>query len=468
MGGLLSSLNTAKSSLSANQKAVEVIGNNIANVNTPGYSRETPTLTPYPSLLQGGFFVGQGVNVTGIARAQDTFLTGQINDQSAALGEQSSQSTPLAQLEQIFSVSNNNLSTQVDDFFSSWQSLSENPSGATERNQVILQGQNLAQAFNSTSQQLDSATASINSDITSRIDNLNAQLKQVAALNSRIQQVESAGQSDNSDRDQRDQLIQGLSQSLGVKASTSDGTISLSLPNGLPLVQGGMYNQLTTSLDASNNVQLNINLSGNDVALDQNSVGGEMKGLLSVRDTTIPALKDQLDTLAYNLSTSVNTQQQSGAGLNSGATPAFFTNLASQSGAAAQISVAITDSNDVAAGAHQDGAGGTQAAASGDNTNALAMFNLGSATISGLNDTFDGYYSQIVSDVGVKTQSNTTAISGAQDSLTQLQNLRDSVAGVSVDDEMVTLIQYQQGYQASAQYLTTVNQMMDTLLSLKS
>ena len=468
MGGLLSSLDTAKSSLSANQQAVQVVGNNISNVNTPGYSRETPTFTPYPSLLQNGFFVGQGVNVTGIARAQDVFLTGQINDQSAALGEQSSQSTPLAQLEQVFSVSSNNLTNQIDSFFNSWQSLSQNPSGATERNQVILQGENLAQTFNTTSQQLDSATASINSDITSRIDNLNAQLKQVAALNSRILQVESSGQSDNSDRDQRDQLIQKLSQSLGVKTSTMDGTISLSLPNGLPLVQGSTYNKLTTSLDASNNVQLGINLSGNDVALGQNSVGGEMKGLLSVRDTTIPALKDQLDSLAYNLATTVNTQQQAGAGLNSGTTPAFFNALASQSGAAAQIGVAITDPNDVAAGAHLDGAGGTQAAATGDNSNALAMFNLGSATISGLSDSFDGYYSQIVSNVGVATQSNTTAVSGATDSLTQLQNLRDSVAGVSVDDEMVTLVQYQQGYQASAKYLTTVNQMMDTLLTLKS
>ena len=463
MGGLLGSLNIAKSSLSANQEAVGVIGNNIANANTPGYSAETATFTPYPSLLQGGFFVGQGVNVTGIARAQDTFLNGQINQQSASLGEQSSMSEPLSELQQVFSVSDNNLSTTIDQFFSSWQALSQNPSGSTERNQVLLQGQNLAQAFNSTSQQLDDNTTSINSSISSRIDDLNAQLKQVADLNARIQQVEASGPNDNADRDQRDQLIQGLSQSLGVKVSTQDGTINLSLANGLPLVQGSTYNPLTTSLDASNNVQLNISLSGNNVALNQNSVGGEMKGLLSVRDTTIPALKGQLDQLAYNISGAVNTQQEAGAGLNDATSRPFFTGLASQTGAAAQIGVALTDPGNIAAGVSSDG---TSPATSGDNSNALAMFNLGSATIPGLADTFDGFYAQTTAQLGSQAQSNTTAVSGAQDALNQLQNLRDSTVGVSIDDQMVNMMQYQQGYQASAQYLTTVNQMMTTLLAI--
>ncbi|MGE4343056.1 MAG: flagellar basal body protein [Geoalkalibacter sp.] len=116
MSGLMSALNAGKTSLRTSQKAVEIAGNNIANVNTPGYSRQKAVFQPVPSLELRGFFIGQGVNINNIAREHDVFLTRQIHDKSGQLGEESSRAAPMAELERIFSVAENNLSTEIDRF----------------------------------------------------------------------------------------------------------------------------------------------------------------------------------------------------------------------------------------------------------------------------------------------------------------------------------------------------------------
>ena len=283
MGGLLSALNSAKTSLTTNQKVVEIAGNNIANANTPGYSRQNAVLTPYPALNFNGLFIGDGVKVSSVQRQHDVFVANQLLDKNTTLGEENGKSEPLNELQRIFGVSDNNLATQIDKFFDAWQQLSTNPSGEVERSQVIQQGDVVAKAFQSTSQSLDTVQKNINSTLSSKIADINSQLQQVADLNQRIAGVETGGQTDNSGRDERDQLLQSLSQSLGVQTvEENNGMVDVQLPSGLPLVSGNSALSLSADVSSSdsNNLQLQLNMGRSKMNLSVDKVGGEFKGML--------------------------------------------------------------------------------------------------------------------------------------------------------------------------------------------
>jgi flagellar hook-associated protein 1 FlgK len=189
-------------------------------------------------------------------------------------------------------------------------------------------------------------------------------------------------------------------------------------------------------------------------------VGGELQGLLTVRDQTIPEAKDELNTLAYEISTQVNTQHAAGVGLDGSTGNNFFTDPAGvTTDAARNMAVTLTDSSKVAAG---------NTSAPGDNENALTIGDLGTSYLIGGTDTFDSYYANISSQIGLAVNQNSLQVSGSKDAVNQLQNLRDSVSGVSLDEEMVNMIQYQRGFQSSAKYLSTVDDMLNTLISFKN
>ena len=205
-------------------------------------------------------------------------------------------------------------------------------------------------------------------------------------------------------------------------------------------------------------MELGLQLGSQQVALSGAQVGGELRGILTVRDQIIPGVIDDLDKLAYTLADQVNQVHQLGTGLDGVGARDFFTPLALQAGAATSLAVALTDYSQVAAGL---------TSAPGDNSNALALSDLDSAPLVDGNQTFVAFYSQIASNLGMEISSNQLALSGSQDALTQLSNLRDSTVGVSLEEEMVNLIQYQKSFEAAAKFLTTVDDMMDTLLSIK-
>jgi flagellar hook-associated protein 1 FlgK len=462
MSGLMAALNASATALNTNQTTIEVIGNNISNMNTAGYSLQNVQLSPFPALTMGDFFIGQGVKVTDIQRAHDDFVTNQLQSASVGLGYANGQTSALSQLENVFSVSQNNISTNMDNFFDAWQQLSTDPSDTTLRSAVLQQGSILANSFNNASNALDTITGNINTTLTSNISTLNSQIAQIASLNQQIYTTEIHGQTNNSARDQRDLLAQQLAQSLGANTYTDNrGMLAVQLPSGLPLVQGTTAMSLQTS-NTGSNVTLQLNAAGTVRNLDVNSVGGQMQGLLAVRDQTIPTAKNSLDTLAYSISTQVNALQSTGGGLNNTTGINFFNTQATSAGAARNMQVTLTDPTEVAAGAAPTA---TTSVAPGDNTNALQISNLGNSYLINGTDTFDSYYANITASIGLATNQNSLAVSSSQDAVNQLQNLRDSISGVSLQDQMVQMIQYQQGFQASAKFLSTVNDMMSSLVS---
>lgn len=473
MAGLFTALNAGKTALSVNQKSIEVIGNNISNVNTEGYSRQTADLTPYPSMNFGGFFVGQGVVVSNVSRDHDVFVTNMLQEKSIEFGLQDGQTRALSELERIFNISEENISTEVNRFFDSWQELSANPSGLVERDIVIQRGELLSEKFHLTINDLNKVKDNINDSLLSKLNRVNSQINEVAELNQRLITIEVQGQSANSARDRRDILIKQLSSSLGVQTyPDSKGMVAVQLPGGLPLVQGNMAMQIEGQQNGTD-LDLVLHSGGVTRPIGLNNLGGEFEGLVNIRDQFIPSIKDDLDRLAYEITEAVNTTHAAGAGLDSVTGRNFFSAPnplppppASDPwlDAARNMSVVISDSAHIAAAAAPTP---PATVAPGDNRNALLMSNIGENHLINGIDNFGAYYGKITATVGLEANQNKLALGGAEDAMIQLQNLRDGLSGVSLDEEMISLIQFQRGFESSAKFLSTIDEMMGSLINLK-
>ncbi len=467
MGGLSSALNTGKISLATNQKAIEVTGNNIANVNNEDYSRQTPELTPTPTLNYKGFFVGTGVKISDITRAQDVFVTNQLQEKFADFGEANAKSNPLSELERVFSISEEGLATEIDKFFDSWQELSANPGGTTERQMVIQQGALLCDAFKDATVALDSVQQNIDDSLVSKVTAINLNLEALAELNSRIVNLQTAGTSPNSFLDQRDAIVQELTEALGVQVYEDGvGMVSVQLPGGVPLVQGTETLTLTGQV-VGGLTQFSIEDNNISIDISVDDVGGEFKGMLEVRDTLVPDLRSSLDELAYNIVTSVNTQHQAGVGLDGVSGRSFFADLdpvpaIGIPGACRNMDVALSSTMEVASGT-DTGSG----AMPGDNSNTLLIASLATQKVIGGTSSFTDFYGTLTGRVGLEAAQNTLEFTNADDTIVQLKNLRDGVQGVSLEEEMISLMQYQKGFEASAKFLTSIDEMMAVVISMK-
>ena len=463
--GLNASLYIAASGLSVNQKGIEVTGNNVANVNTEGYSKQTIELSSTPALEFSGQMIGQGTTVSAINRETNSFVTKQLTNLTSEYGEENAKSLPLAEIELIVGVDDSTISTTIDEFFDSWQELSSDPSSTLQREQVMQIGENLAEQFQSIVSDLNDVQEGINDNLSGTISTLNQKLQQIADLNLQIVSSESTGITANSLRDQRDLLLQNVSEVAGISYyEESNGMVSVQLASGIPLVTADAVSELATEWN-SGSLDITLTSGASTKTLSESDFGGEVGGQLELRDSYIPELVEELDILAYNLATAINSVHTSGYDLDGTAGSDFFTFSSSGStaweGAASTLSMALTSSSQVAAGvsAAPDNL-------SGDNENVLAILELQSETLIDGTTTLNEYYASIAAQVGLTVSQNTTALETAEDSLTQMQNMRDSVSGVSVDEEMLLLTQYQSGYEAAARYLTAVDEMLDVLMSM--
>lgn len=469
MTSLLNALNAGKTSLLTNQKSIEIVGNNIANVNTTGYSRQRAELMQIPAVNFGDFFIGQGVTVSDVTRDYSVFINRQLQQKTIEYGEETGRAGSLTELERIFSVSEDNLASKINDFFDAWQELAANPSGEVERDVVLQRGRLLGEAFASITNELDTVVSNMNTEIIGEVDALNEKIAEIAKLNDRIQLVEISGQTANAARDQRDLIIKDLSQTLGVQTYTDNrGMLCVQLPGGLPLVQGNLASTLKT-VTSGTDVSLQLETSGVTMDVSLDSLGGKLKGMFSMRDEFIAGLRGDLNTLAIELTSAVNGKHVQGyytdpaTGLP--ATGQLFfqdiTNLAPPAVPSRNVTLAFTDSRLIAA------AGPNSNAAPGDNETALDIAALEITYKVNGADTFDNFFSKMVSSVGIEASRNDLALSGAKDATVQLQNLRDGYSGVSLEEEMIDLIQFQRGFESSAKFLSTVDEMMNALLQLK-
>lgn len=576
MSGILGLMDIAKRALAAEQLGVEVTSNNISNVNTPGYSRQIvnfETSTPIPSPWGP---LGYGVTVQGIERAFNPYIAARLDANTSLMSEQKSTKEALDQVASLFNeTQDNGMSTIISDFWDSWHALADNPSGAGERQSLLTNAQNLADAFSSRADQLVTIRNAITQQINPTLTQINNYTSQIAQLNLEITSAEVNGQQANDLRDQRNAAINSLSGLIGINYYTSgDGTISVSLSDGSSLVQTGNSWTLSSALDpATGKMVINWDgPGGSTMDVTSSLSGGQLSSQIHLRDTIIPQYQSELDSLAKDLIGAVNSQHSQGAGLDlfstttSGnyvttanlalplinnpslsfgdqiAAGSFIIHVEDSTGASVATTVPIaagTTLNDLATWINTNvanvsasvvtsgsenrlqitGAAGytfgfsddtsnalmalglntffkgdsaytigvadnvannadliaagkinttTGAHPPGDNSNALLLADLANQTIGPNNQTIGDAYQQMVTNIGLDAEEAGNKQTYYQGLVDQFQQMKDSVSGVSLDDELTNLIKYQRAYQAAAKMVTTADEMLQTLLTLKT
>ena len=457
MAGLNASLATALSGLTADQGALEATANNVSNINTPGYSREVPVLETTDPVVVGPLTLGTGVVLKTIRSVRDAILESRIQQETQSQGQSSAMVDALQQLQVSFNGSAGDIGTAISNFFDSVNQLSTSPADLSLRQGVLTAAGNLASAFNITAERLNAQRTNVDASVQQTVGQINQLTAQVAQLNGQITNLESVGENAGTFLDQRTQLIDQLSSLIDVSVIPSDNTLTLTTASGTALVAGEQSFPLSTAPDSSG--LQHIDSQGSDVT--GSIVSGQLGGLLAIRDQQIPGVLHQLDTLASSLANAVNGVQTAGYDLNGNATTGvnlFTPPPAAGVGAAASLSVAVTDPAQIAASSDNT---------AGNNANAEALYALrNQSCVQG--ETPSGYYSNVVFQVG-NAASNAQAEQNASGLvLQQLNDQRASVSGVSLDEEAANLVRYQQAYAASAQIISTINSMMQTVINMKS
>ncbi len=498
--GIDAIFNTASSALAAQRVAIDITGQNIANVNTPGYSRQRPVMESGPSTTHNGFSLGNGVHVAAVQRLYDAVINQQLNDGNSTLGNNQAKMKTLQQLEPFLNeISGNTLGDAMQKFSDAWQSLSVNPAGVAERQTVLGRGTILVDTFHQINDGIRNVQSFANSSIDGVATDITIKAREIASLNVQIRQAEMVAGNANELRDQRDFLIQEMSKLAGISAAEqADGTVTITLPGGEPLVVGNRYAEVYTNpvatadpnLPNPSNQILVTGLGfpptrnlGTDIDITatvggSNNTKGEIGGLLYVRDTVLPGYLAKLDETAYNLAWQTNTQHAVGWNLNNATGIDFFSPVIgtappagtaafagySSSRAAIGIRMAISSTNEIAAADVNPLVGGI-----GNNKNAILMGKLASQQVSfsgGVLSTTASYFNTVVSSVGVDVQGAKNLTAQNENFMRQLSNLRESVAGVSLDEELTSLIKYQKAFEGASRVINTATQMLDTVLNL--
>jgi flagellar hook-associated protein 1 len=453
MGSLNASLATALSGLIADQGALEATTNNVANANTPGYSREEPVLAASDPVVVEPLTFGSGVTLQSVESIRDPILETRIAQETQGQGQYNALVSALQQLQVNFPSSGGSIGTAISNFFDSVNQLATSPSDLSVRQDVLTAADNLASAFNQTADSLTSQQGNLDLSVVQTVGQINQLTAQIAQLNTQIDNLQNAGESAGTFIDQRTQAIDQLSSLVDVSEIQSDNSITLTTASGTPLVADQQSFQLSTAPVASGHED--VFYQGNDIT--STIASGQLGGEIQARDQQIPAILSQLDTLASGLANAVNGVQAQGFDLNGNAgTNLFNPPPASGTGAAASLSVAITDPSLIAASS--DGTAGS-------NGNADAMYALGGASIIDGQSPTD-YYSNIVFNVGNAASNATAEQTASSQVLQQLQNQRGAISGVSLDEEAANMIQYQEAYSASAQVINTVNDMMYAVINM--
>jgi len=459
MSNIIGLLDIGSRALLAHQKAISTTGHNIANVNTPGYSRQRVNLSTSPGMTSMPGQMGTGVRASDIQRIYDQFLGSQINTESYNQGKWEAQKSSLERVEIIFDETTGfGLNQAMGDFFNALQDLSNNPAGHTERQVLLAKSEIMAETFNKISSDLNQLQNDLDSNIEGTVIEINTIAGEISDLNFKIGDIEKSGQNANDLRDKRDLYLKELSSMIDISSfEGNDGQVTVSVGSGTPLVQPPYAFSLSTATNASGHENvLWVNRDGSTVDITNDISGGKLKGWIDVRDVTIENYKTSLDNLASSMITEVNNLHTGGFDLNSVAGVNFFTGSL-----ASDISVNPVIAGDV----NLIAASGT--GAPGDNSNAIAIANLqNSLLMSGGTSTYDDFYNSLVSDVGIAVRSAQVNYDHQTAMVSSLDNYRESIAGVSLDEEMVNLVKFQHAYDAAAKLISAVDEMMNTVMSM--
>jgi flagellar hook-associated protein 1 FlgK len=451
---LASILKIASGALSAQDLGIGVTGHNIANASTPGYSRQQLQLTEATPLQTPDGMLGRGVQALGVRQTRDQYLDVSYWQESGSLGQSMLLQNTLQQAQAVFNEpGDNGFGATLDAYWTSWADLANDPTNAGARAVVVRRGAQLATSFNQISRRLSQIVSNATDGLRSDVGTVNSIAGQIASLNGQISIAEANGGQASDLRDERTKLVDQLSQLVPTRIVPHDnGTIGV-LAGDLLLVDGGAAQTLSLQTAAGGGYEVVAGDAGHAYTIS----AGRLQAGLELVNATLPGLQRQLDSQAAAIVNQVNTLHGQGVTANGGAGVPFFIASGLTAGTMAVSASVLADPNNVAAGAigPGDGAIARQLAALGD----TALSELGGQSLS-------QSYRAMVTSLGAAVSNAQQLATSQQTIVTQLDNQRSSVAGVSLDEEMVNLITYQQGYAAAARVVTVANQMMQDLLQM--
>lgn len=450
------------------QQALQTVSHNIANKTTEGYSRQRVELQTAVPIVEGRHQIGQGSRAAAVTRTNNPFLEKQIQKETGTLGSQQGREDALKRVEQVFNEqTNKGLNQYITDFFNGFRELSNNPESVTSRTMVKEASEAMVGDFKRVNDQLTSIQKDVDERVKNEISEVNKMVREVATLNEKIASVENQGIPANDQRDRRDVLLKKINQKIDISyAEGNNGIVTVSTAGNAILVSGFESYELQTSTNPTTDridIYFKPNESTPPFRITDRVKGGTVGGALSVRDQVIPEFKNKMDQMAFRLAQEVNRAHREGFDRAGRPGEDFFKLPAQEQGASELIQVnqaIVQDVSRIAAG--------IRPGAIGDNTVANVISQMQYKDIMGDGEsTIDDFYNAEVGRIGVLAQRAVKSRESQDNILGQLTNIRESISGVSLDEETTNMIEFQRAFDASARVIKTADEMFDTVLNLK-
>ncbi|MCS7156074.1 MAG: flagellar hook-associated protein FlgK [Bacteroidota bacterium] len=458
MAGINNLLELSKRALLAYQGAMNTVGHNVANAQTPGYSRQRVDLRA-TGVQEGRWYLGLGVRLEAVERVRDRFLEAQILEQTARWGRFEGQRALLDRIESLFVLhSEGSLEAALSRFWSAWSDLAQQPEAMAARLAVREAALSLQHSFRTYARHLNGVREQAAEQVQEAIARVNELLRQIASLNAREYASRLQGVVDNTTLDERDRLVRELARYLEVSTQLDPETGMLRLfTGGLWLVEADKAESLELSLDSTTGT-FSLRLRQHQLELQPRQ--GELAGLRELLNAFLPELRARLDALAQGLVSTVNVLHASGYTLDN-QTGILFFDPAGTTAATIQLNSAVlADPSRIAASDQPNEPGNNAVARAIAGLRTQKLFQAGTQT--------PGEFAvSLQALVGARARETRAQAEQQQAILEHLNTVQDSISGVSLDEEMTHLIRYQQAYAASAKVLRTVQEMLETLLSLK-
>lgn len=464
MADLIAVLSNAANSLGAQRALSATAAHNLENVNTPGYSRQRAhVVATLPAETVGGIFIGRGAQLAGVTQARDRFVELQL---PRVLGESSRSTAEAEALQAVHALDPErpgSLGSAIGAFYGSLQGLSQNPGDAGLRATALASARTLATAFNRTSDQLQAQRAGLDGRLQGYVEEINAAAAAVADANAAIRAASNAGGAPNDLLDLRQRHVDRLAELTGATpVPQGDSAISLVLPGGGALVSGVLAARVTLEPDPANGGLARVRVQATDGSsslLPEGAFGGSMGGTLAARDGAMRQAASSVDQLAFDLAGELNRVHAAGTGLDASTGRALFAVGASAVGAAGTLRVALTDASQLATS-------GSAATLPGDPANALALLATQRQALGGGKDV-QATIAAITSAFGAESQRATAYAEQDAAMRDQLVAMRESISGVSIDEELLEMQKAQRAYEAIARVIQVADEMTQALLNLR-
>ncbi len=453
MASSFGSINTALTSLYAQRRALDVTGQNIANANTEGYTRQRAEMQSQVGSLSPAMYaktdgLGTGVAVSDVQRLRDEYLESRGRTEHAKSAYSAAQTSAYSAIEDVFAEPGDTaLAAQLADMWGGWNDVANNPQLAATRSTLIQQSATVADGLNRAHSSLAGQWADNRTQMSAYVDEVNTAAESIARLNDSIVKAKASGLTVNELEDRRDLQVMRLSELAGATASKRlNGAMDVFVGNST-LVSEFTTRKLEVSgaarLENQNDDPMTLRWADTKTAV---SAGGRMGAMADTMTTIIPAMRDAIDSVARNLAETVNTLHTGGYSMDGSTGLEFFSGTT-----AATIKVAITDPEKVAVSSAPD---------SLNNAVADALADAGAAPGGP-----DREYQGMIGQLGVAAQASSRRTEIQTTVTEQIDAARESESGVNLDEEMTNLLTYQRGYEAASRVLTTIDSMLDQLIN---